>query len=350
MEIKVVRELPEDRWRDFVERHPQGNVFHTPEVHRVFGKAEGYEAQLWAATDGQGTPICLFLPVTISLRRGLGRIFFTRTVVYGGVLAAQDGWGERALDELLGVYERQRRPDALFTEIRNLDDTRRIQPVLRKHGFAYEEHLNYLIDLAGGPEEVLESIGPRTRKKIRQSMRSGLLDVREVASSEELPGWYAVLEQSYLHARVPAPPRSLFEAALGDLRPLGMVRCTSALGAPEKVVASSIELLYKGVVFGWYGGVDRSFAKLNPSEVITWDVLRWGAAGTYRVYDFGGAGKPGDEYGVRDFKAKFGGRLVNFGRNTCVHRPLLTKVCEFVYDRVRMAMPSVTRTIHHVDE
>jgi len=31
-----------------------------------------------------------------------------------------------------------------------------------------------------------------------------------------------------------------------------------------------------------------------------------------------GAGKPSEKYGVRDFKAKFGGNLVNFGRNTWI--------------------------------
>jgi len=39
----------------------------------------------------------------------------------------------------------------------------------------------------------------------------------------------------------------------------------------------------------------------------------------WRHYDFGGAGKPDEEYTVRDFKAKFGGKLVCYGRNTYVH-------------------------------
>jgi hypothetical protein len=41
------------------------------------------------------------------------------------------------------------------------------------------------------------------------------------------------------------------------------------------------------------------------------------------VYDFGGADKPNEKYGVRDFKAKFRGNLVCYGRNTCVHTPLV---------------------------
>jgi lipid II:glycine glycyltransferase (peptidoglycan interpeptide bridge formation enzyme) len=64
-----------------------------------------------------------------------------------------------------------------------------------------------------------------------------------------------------------------------------------------------------------------------------WHLLEWGAnSEQYRVYDFGGAGKPDEEYGVRDFKAKFGGDLVNFGRNIFVHQPSLLKVSKLGYE------------------
>ena len=53
------------------------------------------------------------------------------------------------------------------------------------------------------------------------------------------------------------------------------------------------------------------------------------------VYDFGGAGKPDEEYGVRDFKAKFGGNLVNFGRNVFVHNPMLLKLSRHGYEVYR---------------
>jgi serine/alanine adding enzyme len=43
------------------------------------------------------------------------------------------------------------------------------------------------------------------------------------------------------------------------------------------------------------------------------------------------AGKPEEEYGVRDFKAKFGGYLVNFGRNIHVHKPTWLGISKFGY-------------------
>ncbi|MDH4208252.1 MAG: hypothetical protein OEV76_05210, partial [Anaerolineae bacterium] len=54
-----------------------------------------------------------------------------------------------------------------------------------------------------------------------------------------------------------------------------------------------------------------------------------------RVYDFGGAGKADEEYGVRDFKAKFGGDLVCYGRNTCVHAPFRLAMSKLGYEGYR---------------
>jgi lipid II:glycine glycyltransferase (peptidoglycan interpeptide bridge formation enzyme) len=62
-----------------------------------------------------------------------------------------------------------------------------------------------------------------------------------------------------------------------------------------------------------------------------WYILEWGVKNGYRVYDFGGAGKPGEEYGVRNFKAKFGGQLVCFGRNIYIHKPLQLKLSKLGY-------------------
>jgi lipid II:glycine glycyltransferase (peptidoglycan interpeptide bridge formation enzyme) len=41
-----------------------------------------------------------------------------------------------------------------------------------------------------------------------------------------------------------------------------------------------------------------------------------------------GAGEPGVPYGVRDFKAEFGGTMVEYGRFLHVAKPLLYRIGE----------------------
>ena len=330
MAIDVVQTLPEEEWRRFVYEHPQGSIFHTPEMFQVFSHAKGHHPTLWAAVGNDGHVLALLLPVRITLIDGLLRHFTTRAVAYDSVLCAPGAEGQEALARLLYTYKRQVKGELLFTELRNLSNREAVQPILREHGFVYEDHLNYLIDLKRPPEAIFQSIGRRTRKKVRRGLKQGEVVVEEARERKQVVACYDLLRQTYRAARVPLADRSLFEAAFDLLYPKGMVRFTLArLG--QTPAAASVELIYKDVIYGWYGGVDRAYGSYVPNELLVWHILKWGAENGYGLYDFGGAGKPDEEYGVRDFKAKFGGELVCFGRNTCVHAPFLLRLGELGY-------------------
>jgi serine/alanine adding enzyme len=330
MAIDVVQTLPEEEWRRFVYEHPQCSIFHTPEMFQVFSHAKGHHPTLWAAVGNGGHVLALLLPVRITLIDGLLRHFTTRAVAYDGVLCAPGAEGQEALARLLYTYKRRVKGELLFTELRNLSNREAVRPILDEHGFVYEDHLNYLIDLKRPPEAILQSIGRRTRKKIRRGLRQGEVVVEEAKEREQVVACYDLLRQSYLASQVPLADRSLFEAAFDLLYPKGMVRFTLAR-VGQTPVAASVELIYKDLIYGWYGGVDRDYGSYVPNELLMWHILEWGAENGYGLYDFGGAGKPDEEYGVRDFKAKFGGELVCFGRNTCVHAPFLLRLSELGY-------------------
>ena len=318
-DMDIVRQLDEGLWRDFVDDNPLGNIFHTPEMFQVFARAKGYQPTRWAAIDGNRRPLALMLPAQVTLVGGLLRRFTTRAITYGSVLCTPDSKGQEALKILLQAY-RQEVGDALFTELRNLSDLSHLQPMLNDIGFIYEDHLNYLVDLDRPPEAILQGVGRRTRKNLRRVLRRDEVIVEAVERREQVALCYELLERTYTAAGVPLANRSLFEAAFDVLYPRGMVKFLLAR-VGDTYVAGSVELIYKHTIYGWYGGMDRAYSNYMPNELLLWHIFRWGAENGYQVYDFGGAGKPDEEYGVRDFKAKFGGELVCYGRNTFVHAP-----------------------------
>ena len=57
-------------------------------------------------------------------------------------------------------------------------------------------------------------------------------------------------------------------------------------------------------------------------------MIAWGSANSFHIFDFGGAGKPDKNYGVREFKRQFGGKLVNPGRNKKIYSPIKMKIAE----------------------
>ncbi len=332
--MRVVQHLDEALWREFVAGNPRGNIFHTPEMFRVFARAVGHKPDLWAVMGAESEVLALMMPVHTTLIDGLFKRFTTRSVVYGSILCLDTHRGQDALRLLLATYSKSIKGRTLFTELRNLHDLRDVQTFLEDSGYVYEDHLNYLINLDRSPEKVLQSIGRRTRKKIRKGLRDGQVKITEVSHRTELAHWYETLQKTYDNARVPLADRSLFEAAFDILYPKGMAKFVLAQ-VQGVTAACSVELPYKETIYGWYGGCDRAYGKYLPNEMLIWHILEWGASNGYCVYDFGGAGKPDEEYGVRDFKAKFGGELVNFGRNTREHAPNLLKLSRSGYSVYR---------------
>ena len=101
-----------------------------------------------------------------------------------------------------------------------------------------------------------------------------------------------------------------------------------AIGAflNAELIGVRFVLCYKNLIYDWYAASKDEYLSCRPNDVLPWEIMKWGVNNGFDVFDFGGAGKPGIPYGVRDYKLKFGGQLVNFGRFVKVHNPLLMEL------------------------
>jgi hypothetical protein len=331
--LRVVRRLDEDVWRGFVSAHPNGQIFHTPEMFDVFRRARGHTPSLWATVDERGEPHALLLPVEVTVWRGPLRRLTTRAVVYGGALCTEGSLGKAALDMLLRSYGTTMRGRALFTELRNSADTAPFDAPLREHGFVHEPHLNFLVDLDRPLADIEHSIRSNARRNIRRARQSGV-EVETVTDSTRLVAAHTILSSVYRRIQVPLPDLSLFTSAFDILHPrAGMeVLIARVQGADIGVLTL---LFHRATVLYWYTGVLREYSSHRANDLLVWRALELGREAGCRVLDFGGAGKPDEPYGVRDFKAKFGGQLVDFGRDVLVHAPRTFKVSEAGYRVMR---------------
>ena len=103
----------------------------------------------------------------------------------------------------------------------------------------------------------------------------------------------------------------------------------------DTIIGALCLLIHKDVLYYWYTGTLREYSAYRCNDLLVWHSLELGQRGGYRIFDFGGGGKPDEEYGVRDFKLKFGGEQVNFGRNVCVHAPQKLKLSQAGYQLMR---------------
>jgi serine/alanine adding enzyme len=330
---RVVQVLDEDRWAKFVAQHPDGSIFHTPEMHRVFAETLHHRPSVWATVDDDGAVHALVTPVSITTLGGTSGAFTARLVSFAGPLVADGPGSGAALGTLLRVYQRRTRRSALFTEFRNHADTTGVVSSLAACGFRHEPHLNFLIDLTPAREQLWIRIRPSARRNIRNARRLGVT-VEVARTADQIDAGYELLRSVYKRIRVPLPDRSLFAAAHRILGPLARFKALLAYhdGRPIGVLTL---LMYKSIVYYWYTATLREYARYRAGDLLVWDAIESGHEEGYSALDFGGAGRPDEPYGVRDFKAKFGGRLVDFGRDVWVPSPIRLRLATAGYGLVR---------------
>lgn len=332
-QITIVKTLPELQWRNFVDQHPNGNIFNTPEMYDVFLHAHNHEPEVWAAVQDDRV-LALLLQIRINLLPGILRSLTTRSIAYGSVLYAQNQDGKDGLEELLQAARQSMWGTALFVELRNSCDMSDIQPILEKCQYSFVDYLNFLVDTSLPPDQVLKNISKSGQRNITKALKKNEFEIIDAHEPSQVQFCYNILKKTYANAQVPLADYSLFESAFNNLYPKHMIKFL--LGRAEgQFVAASVVLLYKDVIYDWYRGFDRAFASYYPNDLMVWYILKWASENHFRMFDFGGAGKPDEKYGPREFKAKFGGKQVNYGRNICVYSSNLLRISKFGYEFLR---------------
>ncbi|HSL45264.1 MAG TPA: GNAT family N-acetyltransferase [Anaerolineales bacterium] len=331
--MRIVHHLDEMIWREFVMNNPRGNIFHSPEMYQVFARSKGFSPALWAVLDDDGAVQALMLTAKITVIGGIFQFMTTRAVVYGGPLCSDHKQGQVALDFLLHEYNRHAARNVLFTEFRNVHDVSDLRPTLENSGYYFEDHLNFLIDLTRPSQELWKNIRSNAQRNIRKAQKSGVT-IEEAHTPEDVDAAYVILQDVYHRIQVPLPDRSLFTAAFEALHPKNMMHILFARLNGVNIGALTL-LTYKGNILYWYTGPLREYTEYRAGDLLVWSAIEFGKKLNCHTFDFGGGGRPDEEYGVRDFKLKFGGQQVNFGRNVCVHAPTRLRVSEFGYSVLR---------------
>ena len=76
-------------------------------------------------------------------------------------------------------------------------------------------------------------------------------------------------------------------------------------------------------------GLDKEYKDCSPSVMATFGAIEYGYKNGLKRFDFMGAGKPDENYGVRDFKEKFGGKLVEHGRFLKINNSFMFNLGKF---------------------
>ena len=323
---KIVKEVDKDKWSEFINNHPNGNIFQTPEMYKVYENTKNYEPILIAVEDDNNEILGILLAVIQKEHAGLLGKLSSRAIIWGGPVIKNDDL--EVLDFMLSEYNKLIKKKAIYSQFRNLWECNDAEKeVFEKNGYKFEEHLDIIHDLTKPIYEHLMQMHKGRRKNIRRAIRYGL-ELKKIDNKKELIESLELIKDTYKRVQLPMPDDSLFISAFEILQAQGFVKFFKA-SFEDRTIGVRFVFCYNNLIYDWFAGAHENFIDKYPNDFLPWKVMEWGHENGFNTFDFGGAGKPNIPYGVRDYKLKFGGELVNWGRFEKVHKSALMKIGKF---------------------
>lgn len=319
LDYKIINqnEITKDCWHTFIDNHPQSTIFHTPIMCNIFNSTPNYESFALFAVNKLGDVKAMLSGYVQTISSGILKSLSKRAVIMQSPIYINT----EALNLLLSYYKVFIRHNAVYSEIRNHNDSSNIRDIYEKNNYKYEEHLNILINVNQHLDDIFKRMSPTRRKQINRGYRRGVFStIIENNDTVGLNTCIKIIQDVYMRIKLPLPDVNMLNTA-NKLSNKDEKFVCFALKFENEIIGTRMILCYKDRIYDWFAGSKEEHYDKYPNDILPWEVFKWGHNNGYRIFDFGGAGKPNVPYGVRDYKLKFGGDLVNFGRYQIIHSP-----------------------------
>ncbi len=304
-------------------------IFQSPQYLDVIKNSAGFVP--FKITENSSTG-ALTVQGFITREKSTIKNFFTRRAIIFGNPVLQEADRE-LLNNLLKKLRKELSGKAIYIEFRNLTDQSSFKDIYESNGFLYEDHLDILVDLTKSEDELWKNVTTKRRNGIRRATKEGT--VFKVADDfDSLKECYTILQEVYSRAKLPLYNFDFFESMYKQFNGDAKLHMFTA-EYQGKIIGCMLALGYKGILYDLYAGARAEYYNKYPNDLIPWEVFRWAKSNGYHLFDFGGAGKPGIPYKVRDYKKQFGGELVNFGRFKLILNKPLYKFGEFALSLIK---------------
>lgn len=306
------------KWRQLLTENQFTSVFQSPEFYDLYNSTDGYSAEVFAIeNENKYVALCV---VTLQKETGLKGYFSRRAIVYGGPLIGNGKY----ITELLNFITKSISAKAIYTEVRNYFDYGSYDQQYRNAGWNFNGYLNFHLNLENTSfESLLDKMKYNRKREIRISKEENA-SYREAVDLNEVSELYNILNDLYkTRVKLPLPTKKYFEDLFRSS--IGKVFIVLHNG---KIIGGSFCLFFAAnrIYTLYYCGLREYHKKIFPTHLAICAAINFGIDNNLKMLDLMGAGKPGEEYGVRKYKAEFGGNLVEHGRYIKINKPVLFKI------------------------
>lgn len=321
MGVLSINNIDRTEWSRLVASSSTGTWFQSPEAFDFYASIPDL-FKPFAVGLSKADNLCAVCVCYITIEKSAIKQMMTRRAIIVGGPALADDATNAEVAELMMAVKKELKGEAIYVECRNFNDYSRWKDVFENTGFEYVPHLNFHVDTSS-VEIVDANLGKSRKRDIRTSFRDGAT-IMEKPTLEQVREYYTILEHLYkTRVKTPLFPFSFFEKLWQHKDGRFIL-----VALNNEIIGGTVCVEQEGkCLYEWFAcGRDGEWKTIFPSTLATYSGIRYAAEHNCPRFDMMGAGKPDEAYGVRDFKAKFGGKEVEHGRFLCVTKPLFYKI------------------------
>lgn len=322
MDISHKESIPEKkRWLSLLNTSPFASPFQTLEYLNVIKELPDYDAEVFSLYEHE--ELKALMVITIMQDSGIKRKFSKRGIIFGGPVINENVTKDELAFFLKESCEKLK-GQVIYLETRNLFDYSLYKESFNDAGWEYKPYLNYQLSLSDiERDKILSIFQYNRRREIKQSLARGA-NYFECNDEIEIEEIYNILNELYRsRVKVPLPTLDYFLTLFRkEIIKVFIVKHNN------KIVGGSFcpVLPGKRIYTYYYCGIRNYHKKIFPTHLAVLAAIEYAVDHHIPIIDFMGAGKPEIEYGVRNYKSKFGGTLVEHGRFIKILDPLLYNI------------------------
>jgi len=346
--VLTYEQIDRNEWSRLAASSSTSTWFQTPEAYDFYAsQPELFKPFVIGVTcDPAGTQthlraVCVGY-VTVE-RNPIKQYFTRRAIVIGGPVIVNDATSEEVETLMMAVRDQFKILDfrlkilnaPIYIETRNFNNYSQWKEVFRKAGFEYVPHLNFHVDTSS-VETVEANLGKSRKRDVKTSIRDGaqIIDLANDINSEferekMVHEYYEILSNLYkTKVKTPLFLESFFQALAKHPDGRFLLVALPKEDGTTEIIGGTVCVAQEGkCLYEWFVcGRDGEWKSIFPSSFATYAGIMYAADHGMSRFDMMGAGTPNEAYGVRDFKARFGGKEVEHGRFLCVTKPILYKI------------------------
>lgn len=309
--IRIYREqeINTEKWIELTKSSIHTSYFQTYDCYRFFKSLSFLEPFTFGLEENEDLKV-VAVGYIVSDGSRIKRFFSRRAVILGG-LSLDSDTSQETLEIFLETITKELKNKAIYLEIRNFTDYSDYKQTFTKCDFSYQPHLNFHVPTPD-VDKAFQQLNTTKRRDVRISLKNGAV-IEDTKKIVDVRDFYLILSDLYQNkVKTPLFPEEFFTKAITE-NPDAHLFC---IKYNEKIIGGSFCFALDGrkLYELFVCGLDGVHKNIFPSTLATWAAIEYTAQHQFEYFDMMGAGKPDESYGVREFKSKFGGELVEYGR------------------------------------